>query len=162
LAEIEWKGAVWRAAYGNYSIKELLTILKGYGPMELLEFEKPGRFRGQISLTLSEEGRKGITLYHLEVLGPERQGQGRAALEWLREIFKGELFVEDPGKLIRVKNADDASLPFWIKMFREGVIDALDSDRCKLHSNMTREEVDEALKDRGLTEASDTSSSQIP
>ena len=143
MAEIEWKGASWRAAYGDHSIRELLTILKGFGPMEILEFEKPGCFKGQISLTLSPEGDKEITLYHLEVLSPRGRGQGRSALEWLKATFKGDLYVEDPGK-IKVKNANEKTIPFWIKMFREGLIDALDSDLCRLHSQMSYEEVEMA------------------
>jgi hypothetical protein len=142
LAEIEWKGVVWRAAYGDHSVKELLTILKGFGPMEILEFEKPGCFRGQISLALSPKGEKEITLYYLEVLGPKRKGQGREALKWLKETLKGELYVEDPGR-IRVKNASESSLPFWIKMFREGLIDELKSDWCCLHPQMDPSEIDQ-------------------
>lgn len=143
MAEIEWKGAFWRAAYGDHSIKELLTILKGFGPMEILEFEKPNSFRGQISLALSPEGKKEITLYHLEVFGPKRRGQGRRALEWLKEIFKGELYVEDPGRIIRVKNISEGNFLFWIKMFREGLIDALDHEICCLRPGMGPDEIDE-------------------
>ena len=143
MAEIEWKGVFWKAAYGDHSIKDLLTILKGFGPMEVLEFEKPGCFKGQISLALSPEGKKEITLYHLEVLGPKREGQGRAALEWLKKTFKGDLYVEDPGKIIRVRNADETSLLFWIRMFREGFIDALDNELCCLHTQMSPAEIDE-------------------
>lgn len=40
MAEIEWKGAIWKAAYGDLSVKDLLTILKGFGPMEVLEFKR--------------------------------------------------------------------------------------------------------------------------
>ncbi len=46
MAEIEWKGILWKAAYGDLSVKDLLTVLKGYGPMEILEFEKPAACRG--------------------------------------------------------------------------------------------------------------------
>jgi len=136
LADIEWKGIVWRAAYGDLSVKELLTILKGFGPMETLEFEKPGVFRGQLSLSLTADGSKEITLYYLEVIGPKRQGMGREALKCLKKLFKGELYVEDPG-VIRVKNANDESLAFWIKMFQEGHIDALDSPQLFLSHEMS-------------------------
>jgi hypothetical protein len=140
VAEIEWKGAVWRAAYGSLSVKELLTILKGFGPMETLAFEKPGCCRGEISISLSGEGKKEITLYNLEVLGPRRKGTGRAALQWLRSIFKGDLFVEDPG-FITVKGANRESLLFWVRMFREGLIDALDAEAIELHPQMSDQEL---------------------
>lgn len=136
MAEIEWKGAVWRAAYGSHSVKELLTILKGFGPMEILEFEKPGLARGQVSISLSSDARKQITLYHLEVEGIRRSGQGRAALQWLKQIFKGDLYVEDPG-VIRVKNANAQTLLFWLKMYREGLIEALESEMCALSPDMS-------------------------
>ncbi len=140
MAEIEWKGAVWRAAYGSLSVKELLTILKGFGPMETLAFEKTGCCRGEVSISLSDEGTKQITLYHLEVLGPRRKGTGRAALRWLRSIFKGDLFVEDPG-FILVKGANRESLLFWVRMFREGLIDALDAEAIELHQPMSDQEL---------------------
>lgn len=151
MAEIEWKGAVWRAAYGSLSVKELLTILKGFGPMEIVEFEKPELARGQISISLTPEGRKQITLYHLEVEGMRRRGQGRAALQWLKHIFKGDLYVEDPG-VIRVKNANAETLLFWVKMYREGLIEALESEMCMLHPNMSEADllrVEMALRSRG-------------
>jgi hypothetical protein len=144
LADIEWKGIIWRAAYGDLSVKELLTILKGFGPMETLEFEKPGSFRGQISLSLSDERTKEITLYHLEVIGPKRRGKGREALTYLKKLFKGGLYVEDPGGVIRVKNANEESLPFWIKMYEEGYIDALETAGCSLPPHETDAEVKEA------------------
>lgn len=137
MTEIEWKGIVWRAAYGDLSVKELLTILKGFGPMETLEFEKPGMFRGQVSLSLTAAGNKEITLYHLEVIGAKRQGKGREALKCLKKLFKGELYVEDPG-VIRVKNANDESLAFWLKMFQEGHIHALDSPQMSLSAEMSK------------------------
>ncbi len=140
MADIEWKGAVWRAAYGSLSVKELLTILKGFGPMETLAFEKTGCCKGEISISLSGEGKKEITLYHLEVLGPRRKGTGRAAIQWLRSLFKGELFVEDPG-FIMVKGANRESLLFWVRMFREGLIDALDADTIELHPHMSDQEL---------------------
>jgi len=140
VAEIEWKGAVWRAAFGSLSVKELLTILKGFGPMETLSFEKPGCCCGEISVSLTGEGKKQITLYHLEVLGKKRAGTGRAALQWLRSVFKGDLFVEDPG-FIMVKGANRESLLFWLSMFREGLIDALDAENMELHPHMSDQEL---------------------
>ncbi len=142
MAEIEWKGATWKAAYGSLSVKELLTILKGFGPMEILEFEKPGRFHGQMSLSLSSNGRKQITLYYLEAHGEKRRGKGREALEWLRGIFKGELYVEDPG-VIHVKNPAAESLLFWIAVYREGLIEAMESESFSLQVGMSREELQE-------------------
>jgi hypothetical protein len=127
VPEVEWKGIVWKAAYDRLSIKELLTTLKGFGPMEILAFEKPGCFHGELSVSLSEKQTREVTLYHLEVLGPKQQGQGRDALKHLKKIFGGGLYVEDPG-IIRVRNADQDSLPFWIKMFEEGLIDAVDAE----------------------------------
>jgi hypothetical protein len=157
VAKIEWKGAVWKAAYGNLSVKELLTILKGFGPMETLEFEKPGCFSGQLSISLSSEGKKQITLYHLEVVGDKRKGHGREALQWLKGIFKGELFVEDPG-LIVVKGANRQSLLFWVRMFREGWIDALDAEAIELHPHMSDQELRKVEAEiRGLSAGSDTS-----
>ena len=121
--------------------------------METLEFEKPGVFRGQLSLSLNADGSKEITLYHLEVIGLKRQGKGREALRCLKRLFKGEVFVEDPG-VIRVKNANDESMAFWIKMFQEGHIDALDSPQMSLSQEMSergrgnvRGDAEAALKD---------------
>ncbi len=145
MAEIEWKGAIWRATYGSLSVKELLTILKGFGPMEVLEFEKPDNFRGQISISISADGIKQITVYHLEVIGAKRVGSGRNAINWLRKIFKASLYVEDPG-IIVVKNASEQSLLFWVKMFREGLIEGIESEPCRLDINMSEAEVLEVEK----------------
>uniref|UniRef100_A0A832EA10 Uncharacterized protein n=1 Tax=Desulfacinum infernum TaxID=35837 RepID=A0A832EA10_9BACT len=150
MAEIEWKGIIWKAAYGDLSIKDLLTILKGHGPMEVLRFRKPGAFWGELSVSLSPRGTKEITIYHLEVEGPRRRGMGRQALLCLKTIFRGEVFVEDPGRVIRVTNADQASLPFWIKMHLEGIIDALESENVSLTPETPREEAERLL--RALTE----------
>ncbi|SMC16933.1 hypothetical protein SAMN02746041_00197 [Desulfacinum hydrothermale DSM 13146] len=147
MAEIEWKGIIWKAAYGELSIRELLTILKGHGPMEILKFRKPGAFWGEMSVSLASDGTKEITLYHLEVEGARRRGQGREALRCLKSIFKGDVFVEDPGKIIRVANADDVSLPFWVKMYAEGVIDALESERLQIPRDYPREKALQLLRD---------------
>jgi hypothetical protein len=141
VAEIEWKGIIWKAAHNNLTVKELLTILKGFGPMEILAFEKPGCFRGELSLSLSAQGTKEITLYHLQIAGAKRLGEGRRALQLLRKIFGGELYVEDSG-IIRVKNVNEESLLFWAQMYREGLIDALDSDQFSLHPHMLDAELD--------------------
>jgi len=141
LAEIDWKGIKWKAAHGDLSVPELLTILKGFGPMEVLRFEKPGCYHGELSLCITEEGNKEITLYYLEVTGRKRAGEGKAALRFLRKIFNGELFVEDPGT-IRVENATEESLLFWLKMFREGLVDALECEHCVLHSGLSESDLD--------------------
>jgi hypothetical protein len=142
VAEIEWKGIIWKAAYGDLPIKDLLTILKGHGPMEVLRFRKPGAFWGELSVSLTPRGTKEITIYHLEVEGPRRRGMGRQALLCLKTIFRGEVFVEDPGRVIRVTNANQASLPFWIKMHLEGIIDALESESVSLSPETPREEAE--------------------
>lgn len=140
MAEINWKGIIWKAAYGSLSVKELLTILKGFGTMEILKFEKPGVFHGEMSLALNDDGTKEITLYHLEV-AEQRKGLGRQALKCLKEIFRGDVYVEDPG-LIKVRNANEESLPFWVRMYQEGLIDSLDSEVCRLTPGMKANEVE--------------------
>lgn len=147
MAEIEWKGIIWKAAYGDLPIKDLLTILKGHGPMEVLRFRKPGAFWGELSVSLSPRGTKEITIYHLEVEGPRRRGMGRQALLCLKSIFRGEVFVEDPGRVIRVANADQVSLPFWVKMHMEGIIDALESEHVSLSAETPREEAERLYRE---------------
>ena len=83
MAEIEWKGAFWKTAYGELSVKDLLTILKGFGPMEILEFDNPGTCRGQISLCVSEAGTKEITIHDL--VSPWGQTEG----PWARRPSSG-------------------------------------------------------------------------
>ena len=96
VAEIEWKGIIWKSAYGDLSIKELLTTLKGYGPMEILRFEKPGYFTGELSLNLKEDGTKEITLHNLEIAGGGGAPEGAdTVLELLKKIFRAEIYVED-------------------------------------------------------------------
>jgi hypothetical protein len=141
LAEIEWKGIIWSPAYGNYSYKELLTILKGFGSMEIVAFEKPWIYKGIVSIALNPQGGKDLTLYYLEVLGPKRRGIGRKALQELREIFKGSIVVQDPGEILCSEYSFVESLFFWIKMFREGLIDELESDEVVLKQGMTEEEL---------------------
>ncbi len=143
MAEIEWKGITWKAAFGNFSYKELLTILKGYGSMEIVSFEKPGFFKGYLSISLNEIGTRDITLYYLEVQGPRRQGQGRNALSELKKIFKGRIFVEDPGEILTNEYSITESLLFWIQMFREGLIDGVESDHLALQKGMPEEKLKE-------------------
>ena len=140
MAEIEWKGVLWKAAYGELSVKDLLTVLKGYGPMEILDFEKPATCRGRISLCLSEEGTRETTIHDLEVHGEKRKGQGRAALQWLRNIFKGEIYVEYPD-LSADQEASEGSLLFWVKMYREGLIDVLECGMFCLYPEMGEAEL---------------------
>ncbi|MFZ2446839.1 MAG: hypothetical protein WAW37_10810 [Syntrophobacteraceae bacterium] len=127
MAVIDWKGAKWEAAHNSLSIPDLLTILKGFGSMELLRFHKPGCSKGEVSLCLTDDGSKEITLYHLEVYGPKRQGRGRETLRWLKQIFKGAIFLEFPDQPSE-GCAFDPSMPFWLRMYREGLIDALDCE----------------------------------
>ena len=140
MASVEWKGAKWEAYYSSLSIPELLTVLKGFGQMEVLRFEVPGRFKGELSLCLTDDGSKEITLYHLEVSDKERVGTGREALKWLREIFKGAIYLEFPD------SPDPAigfhpTMPFWFQMYREGLIDALDCENFYLGPQATSEQV---------------------
>lgn len=141
VAVIDWKGAKWEAAHSSLSIPELLTVLKGYGPMEVLRFVLPGCSNGELSLCLTDEGTKEITLYHLEVEGPRLQGRGRTTLKWLRKIFKGAIFLEFPDQLAEGASCHP-SLPFWLSMYREGLIDALDCENFYLDPGATDEEVD--------------------
>ena len=140
MARIEWKGIYWSSAHGELDVKELLTVLKGFGPLEVLEFEKPECCRGQLSVSLAKDKSREVTLYHLEVLGSPRRGEGRAFLQWLKKIFKGGVYVEDPGILVR--NASAESLLFWVKMFREGNVHAIEGEVLSLHCGMTPDEVD--------------------
>jgi len=145
LAEIEWKGAVWKAAYGELSVKDLLTTLKGYGPLEILEFEKAGASRGLISLCLSEDGTREVTIHHLEILGRKRNGQGRATVQWLRAIFKGDIHVDYP-EFSAKDEALVVSLPFWVRMYRERSIDGLDGMFC-LYPKMDESQICKIEKD---------------
>ena len=140
MASVEWKGAKWEAYYSSLSIAELLTVLKGFGQMEVLRFEVPGRFKGELSLCLTDDGSKEITLYHLEVSGKKRAGTGREALKWLRAIFKGAIYLEFPD------SPDPAigfhpTMPFWFQMYREGLIDALDCENFYLGPHATTEQL---------------------
>jgi len=140
VAEIEWKGILWKAAYGQLSVKDLLTVLKGYGPMEILEFEKPATCRGQMSLCISTAGTREITIHEFEMQGEMRQGQGRATLRELRKLFKGEIYVEYPD-LSAEQEALKGSLLFWVKMYREGLIDGLECGMFCLYPEMSEAEL---------------------
>jgi hypothetical protein len=154
MAQVVWKDIVWTGEDRDLGIKELLTILKGYGPMEVLHFDKPGHYRGKISLWLDEKGIKHITLYHLEVIGEKRKGVGRQALQHLQKIFGGDVHVEDPGEPtppdelaggIHVRQPNPESAMFWINMFEENLVQSVEGDLMNLDDNTPHEEL-EALK----------------
>ena len=151
MAQVVWKDIVWTGEDRELGIKELLTILKGYGPMEVLYFEKPGHYRGKISLWLDEKGVKHITLYHLEVEGERRQGVGRQALLHLQKIFGGDVHVEDPGEPaipeemaggIHVQQPNPESAMFWIKMFGENLVQSVEGDLMNLDEHTSPGELE--------------------
>ena len=146
MAEIEWKGATWKAAYGELSVKDLLTTLKGHGPLEILEFEKAKGSRGQISLCLSEDGTREVTIHYLEILGRKRNGQGRTTVRWLRAVFKGDIYVDCPGFSAK-DEALFVSLPFWVKMYRERSIDGLEGGMFCLYPEMDESQICKIEKD---------------
>ena len=124
MASIEWKGIVWKGAYGVLSVKELLATLKGHGPLEVLDFEAPGSFSGRLSLGLSNiDAVREITLFNLEITGERRRGSGRKAVLRLREIFGGRIYGEDSGDLRTVDGEELAVAgAFWAAMRREGLL----------------------------------------
>jgi hypothetical protein len=157
VAEIEWKGVLWKAAYGELSVRDLLTVLKGYGPMEILDFDKPGACKGRVSLCLSEENTREITIHELEVLGGKRKGQGRETLRWLKSIFKGEVYVEYPD-LSAEEEESGGSLLFWVKMYREGLVDGLECGGFCLYPDMGEEQLGQIEKTlRRLSRADEAS-----
>jgi hypothetical protein len=154
MAQVIWKDIVWTGEDRELGIKELLTILKGYGPMEVLRFEKPNHYQGKISLWLDEKGVKHITLYHLEIIGEKRKGAGRQALKHLHNIFGGDVHVEDPGEPapqeaktggIHVRQPNQESALFWIKMFAENLVQSVEGDLMNLDENISLEQL-ETLK----------------
>jgi hypothetical protein len=154
MAQVIWKDIVWTGEDRELGIKELLTILKGYGPMEVLRFEKPNHYQGKISLWLDEKGVKHITLYHLEIIGEKRKGVGRRALKHLHNIFGGDVHVEDPGEPapqeaktggIHVRQPNQESAMFWIKMFAENLVQSVEGDLMNLDENISLEQL-ETLK----------------
>jgi hypothetical protein len=142
VAEIEWKGALWKAAYGDLSIKDLLTTLKGFGPMEILKFEKPLGCQGEISLCVSPQGTREITIHHLETLGKQREGKGRKAIQWLRNTFGGQVFVEYPEIPSEKDASEGGSLAFWVRMYREGLVDGLECGEICLYPEMGQAHLD--------------------
>ena len=151
MAQVIWKDIVWTGEDRELGIKELLTILKGYGPMEVLQFEKLNHYKGKISVWLDEQGIRHITLYHLEVLGQRRKGAGRKALQHLHKIFGGSVHVEDPGETIsseekaggiHVRQPNQESAIFWIKMFAENLVQTVEGDLMNLDDNTSPSELD--------------------
>jgi hypothetical protein len=160
MAQVIWKDIVWTAEGKELSIKELLTILKGYGPMEVLQFERPHYYKGKISVWLDEKGVKHITLYHLEVIGEKRKGMGRQALHHLHNIFGGDVHAQDPGDPtladeltggIHVRQPNKESAPFWIKMFAENLVQSVEGDLMNLDEKSSPEQID-ALRRKFITE----------
>ena len=154
MAQVQWKDIVWTGEDRELGIKELLTILKGYGPMEVLHFEKPSHYRGKIGVWLDEKGVRHITLYHLEVLGERRQGVGRQALQHLHNIFGGDVHVEDPGEPvsseekaggIHVSQPNRESAMFWIKMFTENLVQTVEGDIMNLDDNTSPSDLDKLI-----------------
>ena len=164
MAQVIWKDIAWTGEDRELGIKELLTILKGYGPMEVLHFEKPNHYKGKISLWLDEKGVKHITLYHLEIIGEKRKGVGRKALEHLHDIFGGDVHVEDPGEPtpleaktggIHVRQPNQESAMFWIKMFAENLVQSVEGDLMTLDENISSEQL-ETLKREFSAELEDS------
>ena len=125
MAEVCWKDIIWTGADKELGIKEVLTVLKGYGPLEVLHFENPSKYKGELSVWLDEQGCKHISLFHLEVLGEKRRGLGREMIQCLRKIFGGDVYVQDPGEIpaakkkagsIHVQEPNRESALFWIRM----------------------------------------------
>lgn len=151
MAEVIWKDTIWSGADREMSIKSLLTILKGYGPMELLSFEKPREYKGVLNVWLDENGTRHLTLYDLEVTGQKRRGTGRRALKELRWIFGGDIYVEHPGLLVSAKQessgsyterANQDSAFFWIKMFEEKIIVSVEDDFVCLQGDTPLEQLE--------------------
>jgi len=152
MAQVIWKDIVWTGEDRELGIKELLTILKGYGPMEMLHFEKPNHYKGKLGVWLDEKGIRHITLYHLEVLGQRRKGTGRQALQHLHKIFGGSVHVEDPGETgpvdekaggIHVRQPNQESAMFWIKMFTENLVQTVEGDLMNLDENTSHHDLDD-------------------
>ena len=151
MAEVCWKDIIWTGADKELGIKEVLTVLKGYGPLEVLHFENPNKYKGKLSVWLDEQGLKHISLFHLEVLGEKRKGLGREMIQCLRKIFGGDVYVQDPGDIpvtqdmaggIHVQEPNRESALFWIKMFEEKLIQSVEGDLMDLDENTTSEELE--------------------
>jgi len=151
MTEVCWKDIIWTGANKELSIKEVLTVLKGFGPLEVLHFENPSKYRGELSVWLDEEGYKHISLFNLEVLGEKRKGLGREVLTCLRKIFGGDVYVQDPGDNlvskemaggIHVQEPNLESALFWIKMFEENLVQSVEGDLMDLNEDTSVEELE--------------------
>jgi hypothetical protein len=151
MTEVCWKDIIWTGADKELGIKEVLTVLKGYGPLEVLHFENPSKYKGELSVWLDERGLKHISLFHLEVLGEKRKGLGREMIQCLRKIFGGDVYVQDPGEIpvtkemaggIHVREPNRESALFWIKMFEEKLIQSVEGDIMDLDENTTSEQLE--------------------
>ena len=151
MAEVCWKDIIWTGADKELGIKELLTVLKGYGSLEVLHFENPNKYKGELSVWLDEQGLKHISLFHLEVLGEKRSGLGREMIQCLRKIFGGDVYVQDPGEIpaamgttgsIHVQEPNRESALFWIRMFEEKLIQSVEGDLMDLDENTSPEELE--------------------
>jgi len=151
MTEVCWKDIIWTGANKELGIKEVLTILKGYGPLEVLHFENPSKYKGELSVWLDEQGLKHISLFHLEVIGEKRRGVGREVLKCLRKIFGGDVHVQDPGQAsvpeemagsIHVQNPNSESALFWIRMFEEKLVQSVEGDLMDLGENTSPEELE--------------------
>jgi hypothetical protein len=151
MTEVCWKDIIWTGANKELGIKEVLTILKGFGPLEVLHFENPNKYKGELSVWLDEQGLKHVSLFHLEVLGEKRRGVGREVLKCLRKIFGGDVYVQDPGQAsvseemagnIHVQNPNWESALFWIRMFEEKLVQSVEGDLMDLDENTSPEELE--------------------
>jgi hypothetical protein len=151
MTEVCWKDIIWTGADKELGIKEVLTVLKGYGPLEVLHFENPSKYKGELSVWLDEQGLKHISLFHLEVVGEKRRGLGREMIQCLRKIFGGDVFVQDPGEIpeardmassIHVREPNRESALFWIKMFEEKLVQSVEGDLMDLDENTSPEELE--------------------
>jgi hypothetical protein len=156
MTEVCWKDIIWTGANKELGIKEVLTILKGYGPLEVLHFENPSKYKGELSVWLDEQGLKHVSLFHLEVLGEKRRGVGREVLKCLRKIFGGDVYVQDPGQAkvpeemagsIHVQNPNPESALFWIRMFEEELVQSVEGDLMDLGEHTPPEEL-ESIKSK--------------
>ena len=155
MSEVCWKDIIWTGANKELGIKEVLTILKGYGPLEVLHFENPRKYKGELSVWLDDQGLKHISLFHLEVLGDKRRGVGREVLKCLRKIFGGDVYVQDPGQAtvseemassIHVQNPNHESALFWIRMFEEKLVQSVEGDLMDLGENTSPEELEKVKR----------------
>ena len=155
MTEVCWKDIIWTGANKELGIKEVLTVLKGYGPLEVLHFENPSKYKGELSVWLDEGGSRQVSLFHLEVVGEKRRGLGREFLKCLRKIFGGDVYVQDPGQPsvpdemaggIHVQNPNRDSALFWIRMFEEKLVQSVEGDLMDLGDNTTPEELERVKK----------------